>query len=572
LDLSLIESLDRRIIWLGVLLSCSCLAYFYLLDHFFSSGSDFSPIFRLLLTTYDFNAAWIAAAICVLAAAWKRPAPILVLVDFLAARPYLAALTTVVVASVGAVLVYRSYPFSMDEYAAVFQAKIFASGHLYAQFPVNAVEWLVVRGFNGAFLIASPESGKAIEGYWPGFSLLLAAFEFLKARWLANATLAGLTILLIYWITKQITQDRRAPGWAILFTLASGAFTGNAISLYSMQAHLTLNLLFVLMLVRPTKRRALAAGLVGSLALILHNPVPHALFAAPWIVSLATDRDQRRYVWLVGLGYAPGLMLGLGWLLLRADIGAGAHDLAGLGDMASAAFTWPNGILLNMRAAAMIKMLVWALPGLFLLAFTGYLRHRDNRHVRLLAQSAMLTFVGYLFVRFDQGHGWGYRYFHSAWGTIPILAACAMVDKSGEESRLVSFAGAAAVLSALILVPFQMGQIHEVISQHLAQLPLPVRPGNNIYFIHPRGGFYIADMVQVDPFLRDRDLTLVSRGGELDTQLVQQNWPNAIRIAQGEAADQWYLGPKDQRIPISGGPQSHFVFRQIPSPPSAEGR
>jgi hypothetical protein len=572
LDLSLIESRDRRIIWLGVLLSCSCLVYFYLLDHFLFSSSNFSPIFRLLLTTHDFKTAWIAAAICILAAARKRPAPVLKLVDFLAARPYLSALTVVVVAALGAVLVYRGYPFSMDEYAAVFQAKIFASGHLYAQFPAKAVEWLVVRGFNGAFLLASPESGKAIEVYWPGFALLLAAFEYLNVPWLVNATLAGLAILLIYWITKEITQDRAAPGWAILFTLASGAFIGNAISLYSMQAHLTLNLLFVLILVRPSKRRAFAAGLVGSLALILHNPVPHALFAAPWIVSLATDRDHRRYVWLVGLGYVPGLMLGLGWLMLRADIGSAVHDLSGLGDMANAALTWPNEILLNMRAAAAIKMLVWAPPALFLLALMGYWRHRDNRHVRLLAQSAMLTFVGYLFVRFDQGHGWGYRYFHSAWGTIPILAACAMVDKSGHESRLVSFAGAAAILSALILVPFQMGQIHEVISQHLAQLPLPVRPGNNIYFIHPRGGFYVADMVQVDPLLRDSDLMLVSRGAELDTQLVQQNWPNAIRVASGEAADQWYLGPEDQRMPISGGAQSHFVFKQIPFPPSAEGR
>jgi hypothetical protein len=568
----LIESFDRRIIWLGVLLSCSCLAYFYLLDHFVFSGSSFSPIFRLLLTTYDFKTAWVAAAIVILAAAWRHPAPILVAVDFLAARPCLAAITTVLVASVGAVVVYRSYPFSMDEYAAVFQAKVFASRHLFAQFPANSVEWLVVRGFNGAFLFASTETGKAIEVYWPGFALLLAAFEFLRVPWLANASLAGLAILLIYWITKEITRDQRAAGWAVLFTLASGAFLGNAISLYAMQAHLTVNLLFVLLLIKPTKLRAFAAGLVGSLALILHNPVPHVLFAAPWIVNLAMDRDLRRYVWLVGLGYVPGLVLGQGWLMLRSDIETGIYGFSALGDMAGAAFTWPNEALLNIRAAAVIKMLVWAMPGLYLFALLGYLRHRDTRCVRLLAQSAMLTFVGYLFVRFDQGHGWGYRYFHSAWGTIPILAACAMVDKPGHESRLAAFAGAAALLSALILVPFQMVQIHEAITQHLAQLPRPIRPGNNIFFIHPRGGFYLADMVQVDPLLRDQDLMLVSRGAELDTQLVQQNWPDAIRIAKGEAADQWYLGPEDQRISIPGGSQRHFVFTQIPFPPIAEGR
>src|SRR5258708_28116678 len=33
-----------------------------------------------------------------------------------------------------------------------------------------------------------------------------------------------------------------------------------------------------------------------------------------------------------------------------------------------------------------------------------------------------LTFCAYFFVSLDQGHGWGYRYFHGAFGVIPILA------------------------------------------------------------------------------------------------------------------------------------------------------
>jgi len=80
-------------------------------------------------------------------------------------------------------------------------------------------------------------------------------------------------------------------------------------------------------------------------------------------------------------------------------------------------------------------------------------------------------------------------------------------------------------------------------------------------FIHPRGGFYVADMVQIDPLLRDHDLLLVSRGADLDTQLIRQNWPTAVKIAGGRAADQWYLGPQDQRVPMPGKrDQRHFVF------------
>jgi hypothetical protein len=213
-----------------------------------------------------------------------------------------------------------------------------------------------------------------------------------------------------------------------------------------------------------------------------------------------------------------------------------------------------------MRAAALAKMWLWTLPCLFVLALLGRLRLGDNRTVRLLTQSAVLTFAGYLFVRFDQGHGWGFRYFQPAWGAVPILAGCAMTNRPDTEWRLVSFAGAAAILNLMVVMPFQMHQISEVIGQHLAQLPPPQRPGNNVYFIHPRGGFYVADMVQFDPLLRDQDLKLVSRGAELDAELIRQNWPTATKITSQRAADQWYLGAQDRRAALPGeNDQRHFV-------------
>jgi hypothetical protein len=562
----LINLTDRRIHLAGVLLCAICLAYFYLLDRVLFSSAHFSPIFRVLLTVYDSRTAWLALTICLLAVFWNRSAPILRLVELFGKHPYSIALASVAMIALGAVLVYHDYPLSMDEYAAVFQSKIFASGHLFAQLPRDLVDWLVVRGFNGSFLVASPETGRAIEHYWPGFALLLAPFESLGVPWFCNASLAGLAIFLIYWITLEITGDRRSAGWAMLFTVASGAFVADALSCYSMQAHLTANLAVVALLLKPTGYRAFGAGLVGSLALILHNPVPHALFAIPWIVAMAMDRDQRSYLLSLMLGYLPGVGVGLGWLIFRSDIASTAHSasldsMSLVSEVTNGVFAWPDSTLLNMRAAAVAKMWLWAVPCLFVFALLGRLRHRDNRHVRLLTQSVVLTFAAYLFVRFDQGHGWGYRYFHSAWGAIPILAGCAMTDRSEASQRLVSFAGAAAILNLVVVMPFQMHQISEVISQHLAQLPPPKRPGNNVYFIHPRGGFYVADMVQIDPLLRTRDLLLVSHGAELDAQLIRQNWPDAVKIAGGRAADQWYLGPQDQRLPIPGKEgQKHFVF------------
>jgi len=412
------RAIGQRLIWVGTSLAAMCLPYFYLLDRILFSSAGFSSIFRFLLAP-DLKAAWIGFAVCGLAALWNRPTPILRIAEFLGRRPYWVAAVSVVLFALGAVAVYREYPLSMDEYAAVFQAKIFAAGHLSAQLPPSYIDWLVVRGFNGEFLIASRETGRVIETYWPGFAMLLAPFELLHVQWLCNACLAALALILIHWITKEITQDALAAGWALLFALSSGAFAANAISLYSLQAHLTANLLFVALLLRPNGYRAFCAGFVGSLALTLHNPVPHSLFAIPWLIAIALDRNQRGYCLPLILGYLPGVCILLGWLLFKSDVGSAGQPQFNLSGFAHGVFTWPTLNVFNTRAASFVKMWVWAVPCLFAFAVVGCMRYLENLKVRLLAASAALTFLGYVFVTFDQGHGWGYRYFSFRLGGSP---------------------------------------------------------------------------------------------------------------------------------------------------------
>jgi len=162
-------------------------------------------------------------------------------------------------------------------------------------------------------------------------------------------------------------------------------------------------------------------------------------------------------------------------------------------------------------------------------------------------------------VKLDQGHGWGYRYFQSAWGVIPILAGCAMTSRATFVEPLTPFAGAAAFLSLLLIVPLQLSQMEEFVSDHQALIPPPRRPGNNVYFVDQHGGSYIADAIQIDPLLRDQDLRLASRGPNLDAALVRQNWPGAVRVDRQFFVEQWHLGPVDRRR--AGGaaePAAHF--------------
>jgi hypothetical protein len=557
---------------LGVLLTTITLAYFYAADNYYFSTRLMTQIFQYLLMVDDFNTAWLSLAVCILAAFWRNPAPILKTVDFLASHVTAVVTTAVILLALGAVFIYHDTALCMDEYAAVFQAKIFAAGRLYAQMPPSVVDWLIPPGFNGAFLVASHTTGRAIEAYWPGFSLILAPFEILGIPWICNAGLAGLAIFLIHRITLEITGDRRAAGWAVLFTVASGAFVANAISYYSMQAHLTANLLFVWLLLKPTPYRAFGAGVVGSFALVLHNPFPHTMFAAPWIVAIALSKEQRRYFLPLALGYLPLLIfVGAGWLQLREFVTAGDSGFNVISNNINAVFSLPDKSMIDMRVAAMAKMWIWAVPCLFLFAVLGRLRRGDDRHVRLLTLSAVVTFVGYVFVIFDQGHGWGYRYFHSAWGVVPILAGCAMAGRRESNGRIAAFAGAAAVLNLLVVVPYQLTQIDGIITRHSAQLPKAKRPGNDVYFVRA-GGFYLGDLVQMDPLLRSQDLILFSRGAELDAELRRQNWPTAVLVGRGFGVEEWNLGPTDQRQTSKDLPGTkRLVFAYSGRAPSSGG-
>ena len=495
------------------------LAYFYAADNHYFSTRQMTPIFRYLLMVDDAKTAWLTLGVCLLAAFWRNPVPLLKIVDFIGSHVTAVAIATVALSlGLGAVFIYHNNAFCMDEYAAVFQAKIFAAGRLTAHLPPSVINWLIPPGFNGAFLVASRATGQAMEAYWPGFSLILAAFEFLGIPWLGNASLAGIAVLLVHRITLEITDDRRAAGWAVLFTIASGVFAAYAISYYSMQAHLTANLLFVWLLLKPTPYRAFGAGVVGSLALVLHNPFPHTMFAAPWVIAIARSREQRRTLFALILGYLPlTIMMGAGWLYLREFVSSGSSGFNVISNNINTVFRLPDKSMFDMRVAETVKMWIWAVPCLFLFAVLGRLRRGDDQRVRLLTQSAVATFVGYVFFVFDQGHGWGYRYFHSAWGVVPILAACAMTARPASNGRLAAFAGAAAMLNLVLVLPVQMIQIDRIIARHSMQLPKPRRPGNNVYFVHD-GGFYLADLVQTDPLLRADDLVLFSGGPALDAQ------------------------------------------------------
>ncbi len=479
------------------------------------------------------------------------PHRILSWIEALGRRPLPLLLCFAAAASAASLLVYRAYPLSMDEYAPWFQAKAFAAGKLTGQVPPELLPRLVPR-FDDYFL-ETARDGRIIEAYWPGFALLLAPFMWLGAPWLLNPLLGAASLAVLWHLARKLLPER-AWGWVLLFALASPAFLLNAVSFYSMSAHLLCSLVFAaLLLDGPGPGRTALAGAVGSLALVLHNPVPHALFAAPWVIWIALHPRQRHLVALL-LGYLPlGLLAGVGWSVLRASIqlqnpaGAQHMALSALAfSMLDRAFALPRLSQLWARLAGFTKLVLWASPGLIAVACIGtvvVLRDRSPTRtpLRLLALSAVLTLGAYLFVPWDQGHGWGYRYFHSAWGTLPLLAAVPLLQARNGDDRPARAMMAAALASLLLATPLRLGQVRSFIGRHLAQIPEAKVAGSSLVFVRPWRGFYSVDMVQNDPFLESNRWMFYSRDDETDAQLARALSPGARIVASSDVATVWEI-------------------------------
>jgi hypothetical protein len=552
---------DRaRLLFIGIV-GASLLSVIVILDKTsYPFDVDRVLVFDYLLREQDIPGTILVIAIAI--AAWLPPtrASASALVGFVGRHVWVIAVLVFVLLCAAMLTVTLNHALAGDEHLALFQSRAFAAGHLTGQFPPEMAMRLVPTAYQWRWLIVSP-SGAVAAVYWPGFALLLAPFSLAGAPWACNPLLTALSIVLIARLAERFTGSAVAGGWAVLFAIGSPGFTAMALSYFSMPAHLFLNLLFVWLMVQGGTRRLLAAGFVGSLALVQSNPVPHLLFALPWLMAVARESGSRRKLAALAVGYAPvSLILGLGWwLFLRGLQGkieilpygteSGlieqlANGLAYLGLQLYAVFTVPDEYTLMSRAAEQVRLWSWSVPGLPLLTLAGWWLLRREAEVRLLGWSLACTLVGYLFVNFDQGYGWGARYVHSAWGVLPVLAAGAMVSVPDPTKalRLSSYVLRLTLLSLVFNTALRFLQIGLFMEDHVALRPPFEKGQRQIVFIRNNVYFYTQDFVQNDPFLREPVIFMMSRGPRRDYQeVIQPRYPQARLVYDGLSGQVWRL-------------------------------
>jgi hypothetical protein len=282
------------------------------------------------------------------------------------------------------------------------------------------------------------------------------------------------------------------------------------------------------------------------------------MFAPAWGLWLLMQKDRWKLLPSLLAGYAPWIIVvGFGWAhLLGGLVGhvAATADAANAqGSLESAlrrftgAFRVPGTRELLVRLISASKLWLWAAPLMILLAACGFWRHRANTHMRLLLASAVVTFIAYLFVPLDQGHGWGYRYFHSAWFVLPVFAGAMLAPRralsteaeSSWSRPLIQWTLAASIGGLLIITPYYAWAAHTFISQHLAQLPQANHGEARVVIIDPTYGYYNADLTQNDPFLGKGPIRMFSRGRVEDAQMMAAHFPGFVILSNDARGTVW---------------------------------
>ena len=442
----------RRLGWLAALFAAyalitGLLVRFKLIANGELAGGRkyYSAPFTQVMCTIDWAGAVVGLCALVIASLLPPQRRIDDLVAWLGRRVWLVALVVIAVCALLSLTVHQAYPLTADEFAPYFQSQVFARGRIVGQWPPALVHRLAAEETRKDFLVASRVTGQICSGYWPGHAMLMTPFTAFGMPWLYNPLLAGLAILLIAAVARR-SFGEPAVGWAVLFTIASPVFAAYGISFYAMMSHLVLNLLFVLLLSNPTVARVAAAGLVGGCALVLHNPFPHAAFALPWLIWLTVRSDRWTRLPVIAICYAAVFLpIDAGWRSVEEAIGgdrpigiaAAPADQApqAAGETTGVAPAAPpsppaSGIdvvgntmrairgylsvleirsladIVKLRLLSLMRLVAWDAPGLVLIAALGFWRCRRLTAARLLACSALTTFLGYGLIAMSGGHGW----------------------------------------------------------------------------------------------------------------------------------------------------------------------
>ena len=454
---------------------------------------------------------------------------------------------------------YQSYPLCMDEFLPAFQSQIFAAGKAWATWPNSLIKFLPNVGW---VYTASATSGRLISAYWPGYALLKTPFEVFHLPEILNPILAIFFIAVMIQIARHpalrfSSKSVAIPNgaWVIVFSFGSAAFFINAISFYAYTAVMFSNALVLWLVLMGTRRQLFLAGCIGGFALALVNPFPHFLYALP-LVIWSILRDRGASVYLIGGYLLVGIPLVFIWPVIgfqishdlpmaNASMAATFFDGVWLQNLSRTGWSGPKSPLVNL--AWILKQEIWAFPGCTLMALAGLWRQRSTPVARIcFLQIALVCLFYFGFVQFNQGHGWGARYFLSVWPSL-IIGLLGLVQSTAQSSpRVGTLVFASCSLSLILLLPVRLAQVDKFLGNFIEADPCRTMLAGEVCMIQERPG-YTIDYVRNDPFFRDGKIRLLSRGQKSDNEVLRQLLKQPVIRTQTPNGTVWSTADKVDR-------------------------
>jgi hypothetical protein len=394
--------------------------------------------------------------------------------------------------------VMHSYPLSMDEFNAEFQSRIFETGHLSASVPEPwpAQAALITPGF----ITYDEVDHSWRSAYLPVYAALRAMALKFSAASMLNPLLAAASLLCIAAVSRRLWPSvPAAPVLAVLMLASSSQFLATSMTAYSMPAHLCLNLLWLGLYLNVKDDgvgwQTLLLPWIGVLALGLHNPFPHALFVAPFLLRFARSRRAGAVIY-VGAVYLVGCMVWATWLGHSLTPAARAHA-AGL-------FGLPGLVDLVTEVMSLSLILSWQTPVMALgiaLMMAGTRRMRPFE--RDLLAGIVLTAAFYVAFRASQGHGWGYRYIYNVLGSLVLLAVAGIMEIRSRcgSIRMERLVAASLLVTVAFQWPLRGRQIERFVRPFAAASRF-IRDGGGAAVVVPTARiWYGSDLIRNDPEL-----------------------------------------------------------------------
>ena len=407
--------------------------------------------------------------------------------------PALIAAAAFVVGLGGSHLALHNYPLSMDEFNAVFQSRIFASGQIVAPVPVELVD--LIPAVKPAFVTYKAEHGGWLSGYLPVYAALRAPFVKFGLDAIVNPLLGAFSIVLIAAIGRRLwAPDRTGASIAVLLLATSSQFVITSMSWYSMSAHLFLNLCWLLLYLRAGPRDFLLAPWIGVLAMGLHNPLPHALFVTPFLIRLFRSGRYQVLGYLCAV-YTLGSLLWVVWF---------RFSLAPVEEAARRAFSLPGVDELLVQIMSVSLILSWQAP---LFGFALVLAALSWRHLSLterdLAAGLVMTIALYCFYPSSQGHGWGYRYIYATLGSAVILASAGVqvVRRVAGDRVTGRIVAASCILAVCVALPLRLIQAERFVRPWAEAMEFIDSLPPALVTIPTSAVWYGPDLVRNDPVL-----------------------------------------------------------------------